>query len=74
MSTEPSNIIKKSKPHYTGHRQRVRERFLIGGADEMSEHYYRITKKTDWWKKVPTKNTNLSESKIDLHISLCWNK
>ncbi|MCK5375069.1 MAG: DNA repair protein RadC [Alphaproteobacteria bacterium] len=38
MSTEPSNIIKKSKPHYTGHRQRLRERFLIGGADALQDY------------------------------------
>jgi len=37
MSSAQSNI-KKSKPHYTGHRQRLRERFLIGGADALQDY------------------------------------
>lgn len=29
---------KKSKPHYHGHRQRLRERFLVGGADALPDY------------------------------------
>ena len=30
--------IKKSKPHYTGHRHRLRERFLIGGESALQDY------------------------------------
>ncbi len=29
---------KKQKPHYIGHRKRLRERFIIGGADAMQDY------------------------------------
>ncbi|MFP4098501.1 MAG: RadC family protein [Alphaproteobacteria bacterium] len=29
---------KKTKPHYTGHRQRLRERFIIGGAESLQDY------------------------------------
>lgn len=37
MSNGQSNV-KKSKPHYTGHRQRLRERFIIGGDGSMQDY------------------------------------
>lgn len=32
------NTAKKSKPHYTGHRQRLRERFIFGGEDALQDY------------------------------------
>lgn len=37
MTTE-NKIQKKQKPHYSGHRQRLRERFIVGGADAMQDY------------------------------------
>ena len=42
---------------------------LIGGADEMSEHYFNITKKTGWWKTESIKNTDILESKSEGALS-----
>ena len=42
MSIEPSSPPKqanaKEKPHYAGHRQRLRERFVNGGAEAMQDY------------------------------------
>jgi 3-oxoacyl-(acyl-carrier-protein) synthase len=35
---------------------------LIGGADEMSRHYFDINKKTGWWKPEPINNRDLFKS------------
>ncbi len=34
----PSDDAKADKPHYLGHRQRLRERFLEGGADALQDY------------------------------------
>ncbi|HID91676.1 TPA: 3-oxoacyl-ACP synthase [Candidatus Peregrinibacteria bacterium] len=36
-----------------------KKNILVGGGDEMTEHYYSIIKKTGVWKQKPTKNTDL---------------
>jgi len=36
-----------------------KKNILVGGSDEMTEHYYHIIKKTGMWKQNPTKNTEL---------------
>lgn len=36
MNTQPD--IAKKKPHYAGHRQRLRERFLNGGSDALQDY------------------------------------
>ncbi len=36
MSVDDTKQAKK--PHYTGHRQRLRERFLVGGADSLKDY------------------------------------
>jgi len=36
--TTENKIQKKQKPHYSGHRQRLRERFIVGGADAMQDY------------------------------------
>ncbi len=33
-----TQIKEKKKPHYAGHRQRLRERFMIGGADALQDY------------------------------------
>jgi DNA repair protein RadC len=38
MSVDASNKGKPSKPHYYGHRQRLRNRFLQGGAGAMQDY------------------------------------
>ncbi|MCF6184902.1 MAG: nucleotidyltransferase domain-containing protein [Bacteroidales bacterium] len=39
------------------HIKEGKKNILFGGGDEMTEHYYRIIKKTGMWKKNPVKNT-----------------
>lgn len=34
----PTETSEKEKPHYAGHRGRLRERFLIGGADALQDY------------------------------------
>ena len=34
----PKTDAKKKKPHYAGHRERLRERFINGGADSMPDY------------------------------------
>ncbi|NPA68250.1 MAG: 3-oxoacyl-ACP synthase [Chlorobi bacterium] len=41
------------------HIKEGKKNILVGGGDEMTEHYYRIIKKTKMWKQQATKNTNL---------------
>lgn len=38
MNNPPAQQIKKSKPHYAGHRQRLRERFIIGGDNALQDY------------------------------------
>ncbi len=41
------------------HLKEGKKNILIGGGDEMTDHYYHIIKKTKMWKQEPVKNTNL---------------
>jgi len=47
------------------HLDEGRKNVLIGGADEMSRHYFDITKKTGWWKKNGIPNSKLLESESE---------
>ena len=39
MSAEEKTTSDKAvKPHYSGHRQRLRERFVIGGSDSLQDY------------------------------------
>jgi 3-oxoacyl-[acyl-carrier-protein] synthase II len=38
---------------------------LIGGADEMTRHYFDISKKAGWWKKEPINNQELLKSNTE---------
>lgn len=38
LDLEPQTQQKKDEPHYKGHRQRLRERFLSGGADALQDY------------------------------------
>lgn len=33
-----SNVVKKQQPHHTGHRQRLRERFVDAGSDALKDY------------------------------------
>ena len=44
------------------HLNEGKRNILIGGADEMSNHYFNITKKTGWWKTKAIKNSELLKS------------
>ncbi|MCD4793435.1 MAG: beta-ketoacyl synthase chain length factor [Bacteroidales bacterium] len=39
-----------------------KKNILIGGADEMTKHYFNISKKTGWWKQKAINNTNILKS------------
>jgi len=41
------------------HLKEGKNNILIGGGDEMTEHYYHIIKKTKMWKQEPVNNTDL---------------
>lgn len=47
------------------HLKEGKKNILVGGADEMSQHYFDVTKKAGWWKKEVTKNTALLESESE---------
>ena len=36
---------------------------LVGGSDEMTQEYFNITSKADWWKREEIKNTDIFSSK-----------
>jgi len=44
------------------HLEEGKKNVLIGGADEMSRHYFDINKKTGWWKTQPFNNQDLLKS------------
>ncbi|RLD52468.1 MAG: 3-oxoacyl-ACP synthase [Bacteroidetes bacterium] len=41
------------------HLKEGKKNILVGGGDEITDHYYHIIKKTGFWKKNASKNTNL---------------
>ncbi len=41
------------------HLKEGKKNILVGGGDEMTEHYFHIQKKTELWKKEAVKNTDL---------------
>ncbi|NOZ33982.1 MAG: 3-oxoacyl-ACP synthase [Chlorobi bacterium] len=47
------------------HIKEAKKNILIGGGDEMTEHYFHIIKKTGIWKQTPTKNTELLNYKTN---------
>ncbi len=47
------------------HLKEGKKNILIGGADEMSEHYFHIIRKNGRWKKTAVKNTELLEYKTE---------
>jgi 3-oxoacyl-(acyl-carrier-protein) synthase len=44
------------------HLEEGKKNILIGGADEMSRHYFDINKKTGWWKSETINNQELFDS------------
>jgi len=47
------------------HLNEGKKNVLIGGADEMSEHYFHIVRKNGRWKKIAIKNTELLNYKTE---------